>query len=112
MYCARLPKIGPVPAGVSMLIGLAFLAMSGEVRAGQCLADFREVELGDGRSVKLRDYYCRPADANADASIRVQFHRLTDYAFMSWFDTRKAAVMEAALEADSRRSCPRLESCR
>lgn len=98
MYCARLPKIGPVAAGVLMLIGLGFLATSGEVRAGQCLADFREVKLGDGRSVKLRDYYCRPADANANASIRVQFHRLTDYAFMSWFDTRKAAGFAPMLQ--------------
>lgn len=100
MNRALLPNASRSLSGTALVM-MAILVVTGmtrEVRAGQCLADFRHVKLGDGKSVRLRDYYCRPAEANADTSLRIQFHSLTDYAFMSWFDGRKAAGFAPMLQ--------------
>ena len=43
--------------------------------SGNCLQDFRKISTG-GHNLRLRDYYCRSAD---NKSVRVRFHRVTDY---------------------------------
>ncbi len=53
--------------------------------AGQCSLDLRDVDLGAGQLVSLRDYNCR-SGATGSSKIRVQYHRMTDLAFSSIID--------------------------
>lgn len=65
--------------------------------AGQCLVDFRQVAIAGGKSVNLRDCYCRSGRSSGGPSVRVQFHRLTDVAAAALLDRALPDRLERVL---------------
>ena len=85
---------GPPTRTLLWIFVLLSLAAAPTAQAGQCLADIREVSLGPGKSVRLRDFLCR--SANGNAAIRVQKHRLTDMALHSLLENDAPPALLAA----------------
>ena len=78
---------------VSALLALAALVgLSNPSTAANCLADYRQLDIGK-KSVRLRDFYCRGRDGTR---VRIQFHRMTDLLVNSILSGNPPAVFEKA----------------